>query len=254
MIGGPLVKAFGWRDAMMTWADLQRRNPSVRFRRGGTVLHIARDGNVVGTVHHLLTIESLARLADVVSPSDTIVLDGGAHSGLFSTLVKQRNATAQVIAVEPNPDLQSVIRQNLEPYDNWVLVPKALDAEPGIRTLYRNHDATQLSALSRGSGEVYGSSSVEAISVPSTTIDSLTDEFALDRIDVLKLDIQGAEGRAIAGAHKTLPRVQKLLIEVTFLEEGPEDLLLLLREEFGEPRMVQPVLGGADLLYARANV
>ena len=41
----------------------------------------------------------------------------------------------------------------------------------------------------------------------------------LPRIDVLKVDVQGAEGLVIDGARQILPRVQTLLIEITVLDE-----------------------------------
>ncbi len=50
--------------------------------------------------------------------------------------------------------------------------------------------------------------------VPVYTLDFLFAE--LDRIDLMKIDIQGYEGRAIRGGLETLKRTRALIIEVLF--------------------------------------
>jgi hypothetical protein len=44
------------------------------------------------------------------------------------------------------------------------------------------------------------------IHVPVTTIDSLAAELQLPRVDFIKMDIEGAEQKAVAGSRKTLAR------------------------------------------------
>jgi FkbM family methyltransferase len=251
IVARELARRTGVREAVPTIMDLRAKREAIRFSLDGGQLWIAWDSGFGMTARHLLGVDSLQRLADHVQPEDTVIVDAGAHSGLFSALVKRRNPTCRVVAIEANPQLHSVIRANLGPYSNWELIPKALSDATGPMSFFVNSGATQTSALSQESAEMFGSQSSERITVDSTTIDSLVTELGIDRIDVLKLDIQGAEARALKGASDFLPRIGKLLIEVTFLDESPEDLLVSLREEFGDPIFVQPVAGGADLLYSR---
>jgi len=251
IVAGELTRRAGLRKAVPTMLDLQARREAIRFSLDGGQMLIAWDGSFGMTTRHLLGVNSLLRLADYVRGDDTVIVDAGAHSGLFSALVKRRNPTCRLIAIEANPQLHSVIRANLRPYSNWELIPKVLSDGTEPTTFFVNPDATQTSALSKESAETFGLQSSERITVESTTIDSLAAQLELNRIDVLKLDIQGAEALALKGASRLLPRIGKLLIEVSFLDESPEDLLVSLREEFGSPIVVQPVAGGADLLYSR---
>lgn len=251
-MGARLLRARGLRNAVPTLLDLQRRDTSVRFRRNDTVLRIARETRFSDTVMQLMRSDNLQRLADVVGPADGVVVDAGAHSGLFSALVKRSHADARVVAIEANPHLVPIIRQNLAPFDNWDVVPKVLTNKLGQVTFYCNVSATQVSALDRGSAEAFGTEPAEPISVQSTTLDAIAAEFGLDGIDVLKMDVQGGETRAIAGAVRMLPRIRKLIIEVSFLDARPEILLVRLHEEFGDPTVLQLVAGGADLLYTRS--
>jgi hypothetical protein len=41
---------------------------------------------------------------------------------------------------------------------------------------------------------------------PLTTIDKLVSELKLERVDFIKMDIEGAEPKALAGAHDTLAK------------------------------------------------
>jgi FkbM family methyltransferase len=251
IVARELARRTGVRKAVPTMLDLRAKREAIRFSLDGGQMWIAWDGDLSMTTRHLLGVNSLQRLADYVQGDDTVIVDAGAHSGLFSVLVKRRNPTCRLIAIEANPQLHSVIRANLSAYGNWELVPRVLSDRAEPTTFFVNPDATQTSALSKESAETFGLQSSERITVDSTTIDSLAAELDLDKIDVLKLDIQGAEALALRGASRFLPSIRKLLIEVSFLDESPEDLLMNLREEFGNPIVVQPVAGGADLLYSR---
>jgi FkbM family methyltransferase len=248
-----VVAAFGFRRSFATLRDLQTGASSVRFQLNGRTMRIARDANAAGTISHLLSVDKLQALAQHVDRGDEVIVDAGAHSGLFSVLALERAPSARVVAIEPNPQLLPIIEANLSGENQWDLVPKALSDKAGEVTFYRNPGATQTSALDQTSAETWGTAS-EPITVSATTLDQLASDFDLDHIDVLKLDIQGAEEAVLAAASKILARTSKLLVEVTFLDGNPERLLRILREQFGEPSMVQPVNSGADLLYHRRGV
>jgi FkbM family methyltransferase len=241
----------GYRDAVRALGDLVAGRPSVRFVHGGQMLQIARDSSAAGTVNHLIQIDRLDALASHVDAGDTVIVDAGAHSGLFSALAARRAPGARIVALEPNPALHPIIEANLDGIEHWSLVPKALTDVVGPVEFLCHERATQASALAQGAAEGWAAGGSQSISVSATTLDSLVEEFGLDHIDVVKLDIQGAEGAAIAGAEKALPSIRKILIEVTFLEPKPERLLGRLAEEFGDPQVIGPVRGGADLLYSR---
>lgn len=60
------------------------------------------------------------------------------------------------------------------------------------------------------------------VNVPLVTIDSLVTDLALDRVDLIKMDIEGAEKRAIAGASRTLACFHpRLAIAMEHLPDDP---------------------------------
>jgi hypothetical protein len=53
---------------------------------------------------------------------------------------------------------------------------------------------------------VLGREAKHKIAVPVTTIDALVSEFHLDKVSFIKMDIEGAESEALAGAAGTIKR------------------------------------------------
>lgn len=63
-----------------------------------------------------------------------------------------------------------------------------------------------------GTGENKSSRRMISETVQVTTLDSLVAEPGLDRIDFIKVDIEGYEAAFIAGAHITLARFKPVLM------------------------------------------
>ena len=141
-----------------------------------------------------------------------VVVDVGANVGYYTLIAAQKvGKTGQVWAFEPDPDSFELLRRNVElnGYDNVQLVPKALGAKPGTLRLYRH-------PTNRGDHRIYDPGDTrEAVQVAVTTLDQY---FATrDRVDLIKIDTQGAECTILAGAGQTLQRHDdvRLIMEYT---------------------------------------
>src|SRR5262245_4651352 len=118
--------------------------------------------------------------------SDSVVVDGGAHRGEFSrVLVNQFGCRCYL--VEANPVLARALNVN----ETAVIVPAALAARDGIATFHTCPNPESGSIIAQENRN--GSLTVETISLPT-----LMSRYQLNRIDLLKLDIEGAEFELIA--------------------------------------------------------
>jgi hypothetical protein len=61
---------------------------------------------------------------------------------------------------------------------------------------------------------------VDEITIRSTTLDEFAEKEKLDRLDLIKIDIQGAEPLFLGGGRKTLERFKPMLL----MEISPDDL------------------------------
>lgn len=142
----------------------------------------------------------------------TVVLDVGAHVGSFALACLRRGA-ARVVCCEPDADNFALLKHNLAPY--------ADRAEARHVAVWRNDEPAKTLALhnpydvrNTGAGRVGGAGRP----VTAVAFDDLVRE--LGRVDLLKLDCEGAEWPILLTA-TTLDRVGSILGEY-HLETFPE--------------------------------
>ena len=148
-------------------------------------------------------------------PGDTFV-DGGAHFGLFSVLAwRATGGQVRVIAVEPNPGTVPLLRANLERRlsDRFAIEEAALFSEEGTRQFYPWDPAR-----SSYSGLLPPPEGGDRVEVACTTLDALRRKHHLDRVELLKLDLEGAEIDALNGARESIGAGAFPVIMVEFTE------------------------------------
>ena len=142
--------------------------------------------------------------------SGDVVLDIGACEGGFSCKASQ--VGARVIAVEPSAVMQEAIRR---------LYAEAEVAGPEIApVLLGNKGQQQLhfldDARNPGHSRICASPVEGSYPVRLTTLDSLCDELALDRLDFLKCDAEGAEMDIIEGGLQAIDRLRPKIAFCTY--------------------------------------
>jgi FkbM family methyltransferase len=131
----------------------------------------------------------------VVKPGD-IIVDAGANIGYYTIIGSRLVGDAgKVYAFEPEPESFALLQKNvrLNGLTNVVLEQKALSNRKGIVKLF-------IAPLNKGDHRIY---QPEGESRPSVDVEAVRlDEYFQDpkrRIDLLKMDTQGAEGRILEG-------------------------------------------------------
>jgi FkbM family methyltransferase len=136
----------------------------------------------------------------LLRPGD-VVIDAGANIGLFTVLAAGHvGPEGRVIACEPSPTTMELLRQNVGQNDfAWVeLREVALAEAPG---------RLQMHVFTPGSGYSSFAPADTGVSRPVEVLVTTLDDVAgdlLDRTRIVKLDIEGAELRALQGASRLL--------------------------------------------------
>lgn len=150
----------------------------------------------------LLTLEQAA--GDIyeqgpVSIRDSdVVIDVGAHLGTF-TRIALRHGARLVVAVEPDPVNAVCFARTFAPEmtaGRVRLVQAAAWHSAGSLT-FEVGGASQ-------TGHVAESQSARGVAVRAVTLDGMVEDLRVDRVDFIKMDIEGAERHALAGARGIL--------------------------------------------------
>jgi FkbM family methyltransferase len=165
-------------------------------------------------------------------PGATVV-DVGANVGLFSVWAARRLGATRLVAIEPAPDTVAALRANLERNGVQAAVVEAgVAAASGRATLHRRGAPALDTTFT---SDLYGSRFEPTASVELVTLDEIFSQFRIERCDLLKLDCEGGEYDALAGASRdTLARISNVVAEYHVgLDERRPELLAELLERHG---------------------
>jgi FkbM family methyltransferase len=142
----------------------------------------------------------------------SVYLDVGANIGLMAIAALAGDSGCTVVSVEPSPTVLRYLRLTHAANankDRWMIVPKAVAARSGEAVFFDG--AAEQGAMSglRDTGRGGGKT---ALSIAVTTIDELWQEFGRPTISVIKMDIEGGEHDALAGAEACLAAQRPALV------------------------------------------
>ncbi len=151
-----------------------------------------------------------------------LIIDGGAHRGgsveAFSAFAPQ----ASFHCFEPDPSLAKELVETFSAKPNVQVVMAALGESKGKATFNINASRPTNSLLPPGEGLQSDLQSlcklVEQVEVDILTIDAYCTQQVLSQVDIIKLDLQGYDYKALLGARSTLRSARVVLIEVLFVE------------------------------------
>jgi len=124
---------------------------------------------------------------DIAIPPPGVVFDLGANMGAASVYFALRWPHARICAVEASPEMFARLRETTAAYGSIRCLSCAAGAADGIMPF-------TLSASSVGGSFYREEDGAEVVDVPVRSLGSLMAECGVARIDLLKFDIEGAEG------------------------------------------------------------
>jgi FkbM family methyltransferase len=162
----------------------------LRVRLGGVVYPIRLKSMTELDVLREIGVDDEYGAADAL-PARTIV-DLGANVGLATLRLLASHPGAHVLAVEADPALIARLRRNVEGLPVTV-VHAAVCAESGEQAFYTSRSSSWTNSLDRNHP------SQTAVRVRALTLEELLESNDLDRVDLLKLDVEGAEWEILQG-------------------------------------------------------
>lgn len=167
-------------------------------------------------------------LAEFRPKAGNICIDIGANIVATSLGWWRTSPHLKIIAVEPHPLTFKRLKRNIELNNAGQIIKPSMVAigkKDGILTMQISDEGTMAMRP-----DTYQTGAKE-ITVPSLSLDSFIANEAIDRIDLLKIDIEGFEVEALLGATEAMKQTRRLVIE--FHSNLLRDKCLLILKDSG---------------------
>lgn len=148
-----------------------------------------------------------------------VIIDAGANIGMFSIKMAKRFPQARVYSIEPNPDAYRRLVRNIELNEAQNIVPCNMGVSDVAGSAFIDDRVSTVLGKITLAGEGLSR-------VPLTTIDSFIEKNRIDKIGLMKIDVEGYEYRAIKGLEANMGLVSRVVMECeNALEEKITDFL-----------------------------
>jgi FkbM family methyltransferase len=136
-----------------------------------------------------------------------VILDCGANVGLASVFFSNKYPDAKIIAIEPEASNFDLLKKNTAPYPNVVCLQKGIWNREANLTIVGGKDKWGFQTLE--------SDKQTQNSIPAIAINQIMEYYDLEEIDVLKIDIEGAEKELFEkNIEEWLPKTKFIVIEL----------------------------------------
>lgn len=163
------------------------------------------------------------RLQRQLTTSDTpVIFDVGAHVGQSYTVYRRLFPKAEIHLFEPFVGALETLKPLTQDDSDCTLHEVALSDHDGERDFHVNTQSAtnSLNAFSATAAQHWQSAQLESLeknTVSTRTADSLCTEFGIERIDIMKIDVQGAEYEVLQGAANLLESGAIRLLQLEFI-------------------------------------
>ena len=147
--------------------------------------------------------------------------DIGASVGNFAKCICGEYKIKKCILVEPVSKLIPVLRKAFPDEQTFTIINAAIADSIAETDFYYNEDADFVSSLLRidNKGEAFASLNFDdpvLTKIQTLTLDSIIEEQQISNIDLIKIDVQGAEHLVLQGGVETLKRTKLVFIEFSY--------------------------------------
>jgi FkbM family methyltransferase len=217
------VRNYGIRNTFSLLRNL-RKDGCFALKYGGNDLYL-RGNTVDFAVVNSILVKGEYDFSINFKPE--IIIDAGAYTGVSAIYFCRKYPGVKIIAVEPEESNFNLLVRNTRPYKNIYCVRGAIygeNARLAISDTAAEKYAFRVEQCAEAEGYIAG-----------YTIDTLMKNFQLQHVDIIKMDIEGAEYSVFS--HDTsawLPSVKVLVLELhEFIHKGTNELVVNVLKNSG---------------------
>jgi len=198
------IRRFGWRTGVAVFSALAVPGRGIVEVAVPTLLArvaIRRATSDVSTFEQVFVEQEYELTLD---SEPATIIDAGANIGLASVLFANRYPRARIIAIEPDPANFAMLERNIRAYPNVTAVRAALWGRSGPLQVANPDDEPWAFRVEEADGG----------GVDAVTVEHVLGTLGTGRVDLLKMDIEGAETEVMAHSAAWIDRVGVLIAEL----------------------------------------
>ena len=186
----------------------------------------------------------------IASIDEPIVLDIGAHIGAFSIWALINNRSSKVISIEADPDTFNILSENK--LSTLIVMPDVIWETHNLLAWSSNNKLINFSqngpSMSH-KADPYGNILVKTIGFPD-----LFNIFPIEnnKIDILKIDIEGSEEKLLCENSEFLSKVKCLIIELHPYLCNTDRVIKVINQYFTDVIEVKDRISSKPLLYCQS--
>jgi FkbM family methyltransferase len=204
-------RMFGYRGLFFAArTELTRRPAEIEVRVPGATAPVALRLNTSDVDTYQQVFLDAEYAFDMCQPPELIV-DAGANIGLASIYFATQYPKARIVAIEPEDSNFELLVRNTKPYPLIVPIQAALWRDDTPLSLI-DPGLGKWGFQTRSKGAENGAPVVQRVA--ALTVDQVMRMQATDFIDILKMDIEGAEREVFQDASRWIDRVGVLIVEL----------------------------------------
>jgi len=148
---------------------------------------------------------------DIITAYDPkVIIDAGAHIGVSAIYFAQKYPEARVYAIEPEQNNYQILLKNIEGFQNITPIRAAIWGTNEYRTILNRFTGPWGYTISETSNKT----ETTGQQINCITMMDIINKFNIDRIDILKMDIEGGEKAVFESADEWINKVQIIAIEL----------------------------------------
>lgn len=184
----------------------------------------------------------------VISIDKPVIFDVGAHRGESVAYLKRIFTKAIIYSFEPDPDsFKALSAANIDGVSYFNLALSDVDGtaifnrnrishtNSLLKVNLKSKDSIEIAKATAENNTKFFDDFNEEIQVSTVTLDGFSRQHSVNKIDLLKIDVQGAECSVLAGGRATLEHTKVVILEVSFYDYYEKSSTFLEVEQILSP-------------------
>ncbi|MCG2611044.1 FkbM family methyltransferase [Flavobacterium sp. SM15] len=199
-----LKKHFKFIDAFALLLGISNGKETIKLPKLKRTLFLRKNSKDLETFEEIF-LTNLYNTPLPIKPKN--IVDAGANVGLASLFFKLKYPQANIVAIEIEEKNAEMIKKNTAGLENFELWKNALYNKKAFFKIIDPYNATN-------SFQIKEVGASESYDIESVTIDEVLEKKQWETIDILKIDIEGAEKQLFEENYQAwLPKVKIIMVE-----------------------------------------